>query len=96
MANYSDIQWNHTIAEETVTTLRQTARLLDEVAHERAYTSRDATDEWRGHYRAEFDHYLEQILNRTMRLSADFRDIADQIEVANRRAYEERQRRQQG
>ena len=95
MNEFDDLHWDQPVAEETIAALRRVANILDVATHERAYGSRDATDEWHGRYRDEFDHLLEQLLNRSMRLAADFRDVADQIALANQRVLEERQHRQQ-
>jgi len=93
MNAWEDVQWRHEIAKETIRRLRETADLLDSGSHERALFSRDAVDEWRGPSRSHFDQAVEQILVRSMRLAADLRHAADQIQRADQRADEEQHAR---
>lgn len=92
--NWQDVRWDHGAAQEAVSVLQRTADLLDQTAHKRARVARDATEQWRGRYREEFDGHLAQMLRRAHDLARQYRDAANRIARASQQAYEEQRRRE--
>lgn len=92
--NWDDVRWDHGAAQGAISALRQAADLLDGTADERARVARDATEQWRGRYREEFDDHLKQMLTRAHDLARQFRDKSDEIARADQGAYEEQRQRE--
>ncbi len=92
--NWQDVRWDHGAAEEAMAALRRTADLLDQMAQERARVAREATAEWRGRYREEFDAHFEQMQRRARELAEECRHAASRIAWADHQAYVEQKRRE--
>lgn len=88
------MRWDWGAADEAIHALRSSADLLDSTSAERARLAQEATSEWRGRYRNEFDSELERIQRRSRDLAAQFRDSANRIAAASRRAWEEQHHRE--
>jgi uncharacterized protein YukE len=91
--NWEDVRWDHGAAQGAISALRQAADLLDQRADERARVARDATEQWRGRYREEFDDHLNQMLRRAHDLASECRDKSNEIARADQRAFDEQRRR---
>jgi hypothetical protein len=74
--------------------LRRTADLLDHTAQERSRVAEEATREWRGRYREEFDERLDRMLTRARELANQCRDAAARIAWADHQAYIEQRHRE--
>ena len=92
--NWQDVRWNHGAADEAIAALRHAADLLDQTADERSRVAGEATAEWRGRYRDEFDDHLEQMLRRARELTGEYRHAAGNIAKASQQVYEEQKRRE--
>jgi len=92
--NWQDVRWDHGAAQDAASALRHAADLLDQTANQRGGVAREATEQWRGRYREEFDDHLEQMLRRARDLAREYRDAANRIARADQAAYEEQKRRE--
>lgn len=92
--NWDDVKWDHGAADDAALTLRRAADLLEETAARREQQAREATAEWRGRYREEFDERLAQLLRRARQLAQEYRDKAGEILRKSQMAYEEQKRRE--
>ena len=91
--NWQDVRWDHDAAHDAMTALRNAADLLDRTADDRTRVASEATQEWQGRYRVEFDGLLTQMLRRARELAGQYRDAANRIGHASQRANEEQRRR---
>jgi len=92
--NWQDVRWDHGAAQDAISALRRVADLLDQTAAERARVAQDATAQWRGRYREEFDEHLERMLRRAHDLARECREASNRIAQADQGAYEEQKRRE--
>jgi len=92
--NWQDVRWDHGAAGDAMSALRHAADLLDQTAAERARAAQDATEQWRGRYREEFDEHLERMLRRAQDLARECRDASNNIARSDQRACEEQRRRE--
>jgi septal ring factor EnvC (AmiA/AmiB activator) len=92
--NWNDVRWDWGAADEAIHALRSSADLMDSTSAERARLAQEATAEWRGRYRGEFEVELGRIQRRSGDLAAQFRDAANRIASASQRAWEERRHRE--
>jgi len=92
--NWQDVRWDHGAAGDAISALRRAADLLDQSAAERARVAQDATEQWRGRHREEFDEHLERMLRQAQDLARECRDASKQIAHASQRASEEQRRRE--
>jgi len=92
--NWEDVQWDQGAARDAMRALRDAADMLDQTAAERARVAQEATEQWRGRYRDEFDDHLQQILRRAHDLAGEYRDMANRIARADQGAFEEQRRRE--
>ena len=92
--NWQDVCWDHGAARDAISALRRVADSLDQTAAERARVAQDATEQWRGRYREEFDEHLERMLRRAHDLAREYRDASNNIARADQGAYEEQRRRE--
>jgi len=74
--------------------LQRAANFLDETAAQREQQAREATAEWRGRYREEFDVHLAKMLRRARELAMEYRGEADKILRASQQAHDEQRRRE--
>ena len=93
--NWDDVAWDWGAANEAMNALRRAADMLDQTAYERKRKADQATAEWRGVYREEFDEDLRGILTRARDLARDFRDIANRISRASGDARREQDHREE-
>jgi len=92
--NWQDVRWDHGAAGDAMSALRHAADVLDQTATERARVAREATEQWRGRYREEFDEHLERMLRRAHDLAREYRDASNNIARVDQGAYEEQRRRE--
>ena len=77
MAWYSDdVIWNWGAARDASNALQRAADLLENTANERERKAREATAEWRGEYREDFDSKLRVILQKARSLASEYRNTA--------------------
>jgi hypothetical protein len=93
--NRQDVHWDFSAADEAAAALRRVANILQETAAQREQQAREATAEWQGRYREEFDVHLTKMLRRARELAMEYRDAANKILSASQRAYDEQKRREQ-
>jgi hypothetical protein len=94
VADKPDVRWNHTDADAAVRALRAAARMLRTTRGDRQRAAQDATEEWRGKYRDEFDQYLRWVLYRAENLAGRYEDAARSIVNASEEARKEQARRE--
>ena len=95
MAWYSDdVIWNWGAARDARYALQRAADLLENTANERERKAREATAEWRGEYREDFDSKLRVILQKARSLANDYRNAASTIRSKSDAAAEEQRRRE--
>lgn len=92
--NWRDVEWDHRAADEAIQSLRQAATFVEETAAQRRQRAAEATAEWRGRFREEFDGHLSRALRRAAELAGELRAKADEISRADERARAEQKHRE--
>lgn len=92
--NRDNVKWDHHAADAAIRALRSAANLLEETATQRRQRAAEATAEWRGRYRDEFDGQLARMLQRAAELAGELQAKADEIARASDLAREEQARRE--
>jgi len=92
--NWNNVNWNHGAAGDAANELRRAADLLEETAARRKHAADTARREWRGRYRDEFDHNLDDMLRRARELAERMRHKAREIDDAGNRAREQQRHRE--
>lgn len=92
--NWSNVRWDWGAAGAAAGALRQSADMLDRTAHERSRVAQEATLEWRGGYREQFDTHLSRALRDAGDVAHECREAANHIDGASQRATEEQGRRE--
>lgn len=92
--NWENVRWDHGAAQDAIRALNNAANRLEQTASERERLARDATAQWRGRYRQEFDVHLQNMLRRARTLAEEYRHAARQIARASAAALEEQRRRE--
>src|SRR2546421_9557343 len=70
--DWQDVRWNYDASEQAASELRRVATELDRACFERSRAAEQATREWRGVYRRQFDDDLRDILRRGRALAEDY------------------------
>jgi uncharacterized protein YukE len=94
MSIWNDVRWNHAAADAASAALRRAAGELRRTAAERSRAAQQATAEWRGPYRATFDHHLRTALSGAEDLARRYEEAAARIDRASEDARKEQQRRE--
>lgn len=92
--NWNDVRWDDGAANDAAIALRRAAELLEETSARRERLAREATAEWRGRYREEFDERLTHTLRKARQLAQEYRAKANEILHKSQLAYEEQKHRE--
>ena len=92
--NWSDVRFDHMLAEAAVDELRRCAFLLDRQTERRAALARTAQQQWRGRARERFDDELARMIRQGADLVHALRRAAAAIERAADDARVEQRRRE--
>ena len=94
MSIWQDVAHDPGLAAEAIDELERTAAHLDGLTRARRRVAEQATTDWHGVGRQEFDQHLTLLLHASSQLVADLRQAADRIADETEQATSEQRRRE--